>query len=337
MAKKVVSTIDVCSGSPRVDGTRLTCANIVSILYFGDMSLDKFFAVHDYLSYDDITQCLKYCMCQNCVKKNVLSFCQHCKLYKETDDADIVNEQEEMWNYAAVLLNKFVSNKSPNSKVVELRKITGHGMMFCYKALKEVEWDLAKAVKYLEDHPPVYLTKKNSGEIAVLTKEEIFRYINVGKINSISVDRRLMEKYPGIIRNVIIRQDAEVQIDFHDKYTLEIDEGEVTFYFQYENYDVLFNELEKFLGLKIDEWQNYNKTDCYPETDNEDLKESWDKLATDFVNRSLPFPPSFISFRIASMYWEGLYNGEIRVDSSSEEVDDWFRKKTDEDYELNDD
>lgn len=337
MFKKIVSTIDVCSGSPRLDGTRLTCANIVSTLYFGNMPLDKFFTVYDYLTFDDITQCLKYCMCQNCVKNNVLSFCQHCKLYKETDDAEIINEQEEMWNYAEILLNKLVSDKSPNLKVAALRKITEYGMLDCHNALKKVEWDFSKAVKYLDDHPPVFLTEKNSEEINVLTKEEIFRYINVGKINSISVDRRLMEKYPGIIRNVIIRQDAEVQIDFHDKYTLEIDEGEVTFYFQYENYDILFDALEKFLGLKIDEWQNYNKTDLYPETDTEDLKESWDKLATDFVNRTLPFPSNFISFRIASMYWEGLYNGEIEVDSSSEQIDDWFRKKTDEDYELNDD
>lgn len=39
-----------------------------------------------------------------------------------------------------------------------------------------------------------------------------------------------MEKYPGIIRNITIRGDAEVKIDFHDIHTLEIDEGEVTFY-----------------------------------------------------------------------------------------------------------
>lgn len=158
LSKKIVSTEDICGGSPRVNGTRLTCANIVSTLYFGDMALDNFFTVYDYLSYDDITQCLKCCMCKTCVKSNVLAFCQHCTLYTKTDDYEIINGQKEIWLFAEALLNKLVSNKSPYSKVVELRKITGHGAMFCYRALKIVEWDFAKAVKYLVDHPPVFLS-----------------------------------------------------------------------------------------------------------------------------------------------------------------------------------
>ncbi|WP_010243270.1 DUF433 domain-containing protein [Acetivibrio cellulolyticus] len=334
MAKKIVSTKDICGGSPRIDGTRLTCANIVSTLYFGDMSLDNFFSVYDYLTFDDIIQCLKYCMCQTCLKNNVLAFCQHCKLFKETDDDEIINEQKEMWNYAELLLNKFFSDNSPNSKVVGLRKITGHGMMFCYRALKEVEWDFVKAVKYLEDNPPVYLTSKDSGENTVLTKEEIFRYINVGS-GSISVDRRLLEKYPGIIRDIVITGDASVRIEFHNKHTITSDEGEVSFCFQYENYDILFDELEKFLGLKMDEWQNNNKTGWYPEPHDEYLKKSWDMLATDFINSNLPFPSNFKSFR-PNMYWEALYNGELKIDSSPEEISDWLRKKA-ADYDSDDD
>lgn len=155
----------------------------------------------------------------------------------------------------------------------------------------------------------------------MVSKDEIFRYINLGRSSSISIDRHLMEKYPGIIRNITIRRDEEVQIDFHDKHILEINEGEVTFYFQYENYDILFDELEKFLGLKMDEWQNYNKTDWYPETDDIDLKESWGRLTIDFINKALPFPSNFISFRIASIYWEGLDWYEYWLDGG----EDWWR------------
>ena len=87
----------------------------------------------------------------------------------------------------------------------------------------------------------------------------------------------------------------------------------------------------------MNEWQNFNKIDWQPETDNANVKESWDRLATDFVNRILLFPSNFIRFRIRDLYWEALFNGELRVDSTQEEICDWMKNKADEDNELDED
>ncbi|EKQ51441.1 MULTISPECIES: translation elongation factor Ts [unclassified Clostridium] len=51
-----------------------------------------------------------------------------------------------------------MGENSQYAKIVEVSKITGYGEMYCLRALKETNWDVEKAVKYLKEHPPVYLT-----------------------------------------------------------------------------------------------------------------------------------------------------------------------------------
>ncbi|SHJ52639.1 hypothetical protein SAMN02745163_02070 [Clostridium cavendishii DSM 21758] len=51
-----------------------------------------------------------------------------------------------------------MGSNSQYSKVVEVSKITGYGLMDAFKALKKTEWDIQKAAKYLKEHPPAYLT-----------------------------------------------------------------------------------------------------------------------------------------------------------------------------------
>ena len=83
MFKKIVNTIDTCGGSPRIDGTRLTCGNIVNILTYQLPSLEDFFLTYDYLNKNDIKECLTYCMKKKCISDHVISFCQGCSLLND--------------------------------------------------------------------------------------------------------------------------------------------------------------------------------------------------------------------------------------------------------------
>lgn len=78
MARPIVSTADTCGGSPRIDGTRLTCANVV--LTLRDMTLDDYLAEYSNLCGDDIVNCLKYCSNRHCLDDHVSNFCQGCSL-----------------------------------------------------------------------------------------------------------------------------------------------------------------------------------------------------------------------------------------------------------------
>lgn len=167
-----------------------------------------------------------------------------------------------------------------------------------------------------------------------MNKEEIFRHINVGRSKSICVDRRLIQKYPGIVRNITIREGAELQIDFLDKNILELDEGEMTIYFYYENYDKLFDALEKFTGNKISEWENYTQTGWYPNFEEVSLEQSWTKFKIDFANKILPLPDGYKEYLVRGMYWKALDSGEIKPSDSEEVFFEWQRRKMIEEEEV---
>lgn len=120
--RKIVSTPDTVSGSPRIDGTRLTCANVVASLWYNDYSIDQFLAEFK-ASFDhqDVIICLEYCAHRQCVASSVHAYCEHCTLDVEwakqlevenqqwtRDGLDPPNEpQEDYWEFATKLLERY--------------------------------------------------------------------------------------------------------------------------------------------------------------------------------------------------------------------------------------
>lgn len=169
-----------------------------------------------------------------------------------------------------------------------------------------------------------------------MDKEEIFRYVEIGKSRSVSVDRCLIEQYPGIIRNVIIKQNAKLQVDFLDKHVLEIDEGEISLYFYYEDYDKLFKAVEEYIGISMEDWVNYTKSEWYPETVEIDLNQSWEKLKSDFVDKKLHLPVGYKEYSIRDLYWEALDSGEVKVNDPESVFHEWLDRKMHEQDEMYD-
>ncbi len=79
MPRPIVRTLDTCTGSPRIDGTRLTCANVVMLLHF-TLTIGQFLETHDYLTLDDILEALRYCSAQQCLIDKPDNFCCGCTL-----------------------------------------------------------------------------------------------------------------------------------------------------------------------------------------------------------------------------------------------------------------
>lgn len=84
MSRKIVFNAGYCSGSPRIEGTRLICANIVTILFY-ELSLDQFFHYYPYLTKDDILNCFQYCANQQCLQDQPINYCQGCALDKRPE------------------------------------------------------------------------------------------------------------------------------------------------------------------------------------------------------------------------------------------------------------
>ncbi len=80
MVRNIVSNPDFCSGAPRIEGTRLTCANVVLTLTLGEMDVDEYLKVYPQLRPADIKECATYCASQRCIDDKVATFCQGCSL-----------------------------------------------------------------------------------------------------------------------------------------------------------------------------------------------------------------------------------------------------------------
>ncbi len=137
-----------------------------------------------------------------------------------------------------------------------------------------------------------------------MTKEGIMQYVEVGSTNSVCVDRRLLLKYKNIVRDVVIRQDFLVQLEFN---THGYDEGGLVVDVYYENYDLLIASLEDYLCMNILCWENVNKSGWYPELDNDvNLSEGSTRFANDLSKGKIRLPLDGEKYEIRSSYWKNI-------------------------------
>ena len=122
-----------------------------------------------------------------------------------------------------------------------------------------------------------------------MTKEEILSHLNVGGGKCVCVDCSINENYPGIVRTITIAEKAELRIEFDTHNHIE---NEFPFTIQYPDLDTLIKELEKYLNLKLELWENFTKSGNYPELEEKvDFQNSWKKLKQDYFNGK-PLLPS---------------------------------------------
>ncbi|QDU94684.1 DUF433 domain-containing protein [Lignipirellula cremea] len=94
-------------GSPCIDGTRLTCANVAQSLRYE--SVDEYLRDYPHLTPADIRNCLEYCSRRQCIEDEVINFCQQCTLDTRRDP-DPDDSPEEIWLLAETLLMNRKSN-----------------------------------------------------------------------------------------------------------------------------------------------------------------------------------------------------------------------------------
>ena len=149
--------------------------------------------------------------------------------------------------------------------------------------------------------------------------DEIKRYIHVG-VGYVEVSREYLPEYKGLCRRTFIREN-KIQIDFCTAGEIELNEGETTFYFGYENFEDVIKSAEKFLEKPVSEWTNYNRTWnewYFPETPDKNLVRNF---FSDLQQRKLIFPKNFRYMRICSIYALGVFVGKISPDNINADID----------------
>ncbi len=78
---QIVSIPDTVGGSPRIEGSRWTCANVVGAMWYNHYNIARFLTEYETNFYeDDVVTCLRYCAVKQCIFDRVHSHCEHCTL-----------------------------------------------------------------------------------------------------------------------------------------------------------------------------------------------------------------------------------------------------------------
>ena len=107
--------------------------------------------------------------------------------------------------------------------------------------------------------------------------DELVNYIEVGMTQPVVVDRTLLTEYGRYIRVIGFLKDNKILISYYF-YDGSDDDTGVDIKLQYESLDTAIQSIEQFLGLSIDQWENYNRTGNYPEPLVDFVEDKWADL-----------------------------------------------------------
>ncbi|MDA3439504.1 hypothetical protein [Acinetobacter bereziniae] len=107
--------------------------------------------------------------------------------------------------------------------------------------------------------------------------DELVNYIEVGMTQPVVVDRTLLEEYGRYIRVIGFLKNNKILISYCF-YDGSGDDTGVDIKLQYESLDTAIQSIEQFLGLSIDQWENYNRTGNYPEPLVDFVEDKWADL-----------------------------------------------------------
>ncbi len=79
MTRPVIRQPGVCGGAPIIEGTRLTCSNVVLSLHSMGRTED-YEALFPHLTREDIREAVRYCSEQRCIVDNKVKYCARCTL-----------------------------------------------------------------------------------------------------------------------------------------------------------------------------------------------------------------------------------------------------------------
>ncbi|CAM9360942.1 hypothetical protein [Acinetobacter bereziniae] len=107
--------------------------------------------------------------------------------------------------------------------------------------------------------------------------EELVNYIEVGMTQPVVVDRTLLTEYGRYIRVIGFLKNNKILVSYYF-YDGSDDDTGVDIKLQYESLDTAIQSIEQFLGLSIDQWENYNRTGNYPEPLVDFVEDKWADL-----------------------------------------------------------
>lgn len=136
----------------------------------------------------------------------------------------------------------------------------------------------------------------------------LIQHMRMNESKTITIDCDMSKEYPGYVRTITIKNDNTIRVEFE---VYGYDEGGITFFIQYKNFELLIYSLEKYLEKEIEEWDNINQSGHYPEAIDCDIRQTNKIIKLDLVNDNIKLPVSGDKIWIPDGFWKKLHDGVI--------------------------
>ncbi len=139
---------------------------------------------------------------------------------------------------------------------------------------------------------------------------DIKRYLKTGASKTVTVYCELSSKYTGYVETITMMNERQVCIEF-DVYGY--DEAGITYFINYDNFEILLKSLEEYLGKSSDEWNIINQIGYYPKEPQleYDLNHTHELIQYDFLTDNIVLP-QYGKVTIKDDYWKKLYDDNNR-------------------------
>lgn len=160
-----------------------------------------------------------------------------------------------------------------------------------------------------------------------MTEFELLQLFKLSHTSSV-IDRQHMEKYGGLFREIVLITETKCRVDFVSKENKLSDEGEISVYFTFESREKMIAQLEQYTKKKLSEWKRYfvDPEIFYHESAEWNQEPDYELFQYDFSNKEIAFPENYLEMNIKDWYWEFLYSGELKYNSTEEEIERCYQK-----------
>lgn len=143
--------------------------------------------------------------------------------------------------------------------------------------------------------------------------KQLRNLLNLGRTRTVVIYCDLCVDYIGYVKTITIMNEKKVRLEYN---TYGYDEGGLTFFVEYEDFDTLIKSMQEYLGSDINQWKNISLTSDYPlELERDfDINISYELIIHDLLNNELKLP-KYGNIIMKEGYWKNLYDKNVNKDS----------------------
>lgn len=138
---------------------------------------------------------------------------------------------------------------------------------------------------------------------------DIKQYLIVGLSKTVTVYCELCKEYIGYVKTITIMNEKIVRVEY-DVYGY--DEAGITYYIEYNSFEILINSLQEYIGEDLNKWNIINQSGYYPDEPQVkyDINKTHNLIIKDLKNDKIILPSNG-KITMKEDYWKELHDNKI--------------------------